>query len=552
MVNSSLRPTRAAAHPISVLVAATLVTGLSSCGTAEGPTEPEAVVASVAITNGDQSFSALGGTVQLSAVARDANGNPIASASVQWASSAAAVVSVSNTGLATAIANGSADITATASGISASVSITVAQVGTTLTITSPPDTVRALGLVAAATAHVLDANGNALPDSPATWSSSDTQVLVFTEDGLEAVANGTAVLSASIGSLNGTLDVVVAQSPASIVLAPTADTLRAVTDSIQLTPTMVDANGFAVVSVTGVWSSAAPGVASVSTSGWVSAVGDGIAEIAYTAAGVAGTASITVNLDQVPATLSVAVGMDSLFAEGALIATATLNNADGFEVIGVALDWTVSDPSVTVASVWVDTFGRSTARLVTTTTLGTFSVQARDPVGGVVSSTGFTVTAAPTPRGISIDFEADANGTAFVGSPTITDQFSPWGITFHFVDVFVGGGTGGPILAGTAGTRFLNNDRKSIFESLTGSHLMTFSVDVARIDLEYYFPPAAFPPPIRAYDRNGEEIPGIVVEKVLLGSGWTDLTVWSPVLVRSLKIGKSNGYIYMDPKLSDS
>jgi len=32
----------------------------------------------------------------------------------------------------------------------------------------------------------------------------------------------------------------------------------------------------------------------------------------------------------------------------------------------------------------------------------------------------------------------------------------------------------------------------------------------------------------------------------VLGSGWTDLTVWSPVLVRSLKIGKSNGYIYMD------
>ena len=408
---------------------------------------------------------------------------------------------------------------------------------------------RALGPAGVASAQIVDANGNALPESTATtWSSSDTQVLAFSEGTaeLEALANGTAVLSASIGNFNGTLDVVVAQSPASIVLTPTADTLRAVTESIQLTPTVVDANGFVVASAAGVWSSSAPGIASVSTSGWVSAVGDGIAEIAYTAGGVVGTACITVNLDQVPVTLGVAVGMESLFAEGALIATAILNNADGFEVIGVALEWAVSDPSVTVSSVWVDALGRSTARLVTSTILGTFSVQARDPVTGVVGSTGFAVTAAPAPRGVSIDFEADASGTAFVGSPTITDQFSPWGIRFSFVDVFVGGGSGGPTLDGSPGTRFLNNDRKSTCEYLTGSHVMTFSVDVAGIDLEYRFPLAASPPPIRAYDRNGEQIPSIVAEKVLLDSGWTDLSVRSPVLVWRLRIGKSNGLIFMD------
>ena len=178
------------------------------------------------------------------------------------------VVSVSNTGLATAIANGSADVTATAGGICGSVSITVAQVGTMLTITSSPDTVRALGPAGVASAQIVDANGNALPESTATtWSSSDTQVLAFSEGTaeLEALANGTAVLSASIGNFNGTLDVVVAQSPASIVLTPTADTLRAVTESIQLTPTVVDANGFVVASAAGVWSSSAPGIASVST-----------------------------------------------------------------------------------------------------------------------------------------------------------------------------------------------------------------------------------------------------------------------------------------------
>jgi Big-like domain-containing protein len=546
MLNPVARPARAA-FPNSLFTSILAIT-LSSCtATGGGTTALEAVVASVAITDGAQTLSALGSVMQLTADVRDSDGNTMASSAVQWTSSAPTVVSVSNSGLATAILNGSADVTASVGGISGSVAITVAQVGDTLLITAPSDTIAALGAAGRASARVVDANGNALADTMATWSSSDLSILRFIEaPDLFAEANGTTVLSASIGSFTGTLDIVVAQRPASMVLTPPADTLRSLTDSTQLTTVMVDTNGFSMASTPGAWTSMTPGVATVSDSGIVAAVADGVTEIVYAAGSVSGSAFITVNLDQVPASLTVALDLTSLFAEGALVATATLINASGFEVTGAAIDWTPSDPSVTVGSVGVDSLGRATARLITTSTLGSFSIQAQESGTAVLGSTGFTVTAPPAPQGVTIDFETDASGSALAAGASIGSQFSPWGITFRFVDVFAGGGDGRATLLGDTGFRFLDNDRRNAFEFLTGSHEMTFSVDIGTFEIEHYYPPAAVVPAIRAWDALGREISGIVVDKVALPFDWWTLTIHSPVLVRTIKIGPSNGRIRLD------
>jgi hypothetical protein len=70
-------------------------------------------VASVAVSNLTP-FLAAGQTVQLTGTARDAAGVTIAGRDLQWASSAPAVASVSQTGLVTAHSSGTANITATA------------------------------------------------------------------------------------------------------------------------------------------------------------------------------------------------------------------------------------------------------------------------------------------------------------------------------------------------------------------------------------------------------------------------------------------------------
>jgi uncharacterized protein YjdB len=84
------------------------------------------VVASIAITPGSVSFTALGQTVQLSATAFDAGGSPIGGVIHAWSSSNPAVATVTSAGLVTALWPGSTTITAAAGGRSASITVTVA------------------------------------------------------------------------------------------------------------------------------------------------------------------------------------------------------------------------------------------------------------------------------------------------------------------------------------------------------------------------------------------------------------------------------------------
>jgi hypothetical protein len=85
-------------------------------------------VASVSVSPATASLQ-VGGTAQLSAVTRDANNNVLTSRSISWNSSNGAVATVSASGLVTAVAAGSAQISATSEGQSGSA---------TLTATSPP------------------------------------------------------------------------------------------------------------------------------------------------------------------------------------------------------------------------------------------------------------------------------------------------------------------------------------------------------------------------------------------------------------------------------
>jgi TolB protein len=85
------------------------------------------------VTPADASISAIGETVQLTAVARDAAGGTIAGRSFTWGTSDGSVASISSAGLVTAVAAGNAEITASTGGISGSASVTV-QAATTGTL----------------------------------------------------------------------------------------------------------------------------------------------------------------------------------------------------------------------------------------------------------------------------------------------------------------------------------------------------------------------------------------------------------------------------------
>jgi hypothetical protein len=101
---------------------------LISCGgDPAGPSSdlPAETVSAVSVTPTNASLIALGDTVRLVATARDSRGGTLAGKTFAWASSDAGIATVDAGGLVTAIANGTATVTATTSGVHGSASVVV-------------------------------------------------------------------------------------------------------------------------------------------------------------------------------------------------------------------------------------------------------------------------------------------------------------------------------------------------------------------------------------------------------------------------------------------
>ncbi len=75
------------------------------------------------VSPGSAALSALGETARLTVEVRDQNGRVMAEAAVAWTTSDAAVPAVDASGLVTAVANGSATITATTGTVSGTVAV---------------------------------------------------------------------------------------------------------------------------------------------------------------------------------------------------------------------------------------------------------------------------------------------------------------------------------------------------------------------------------------------------------------------------------------------
>jgi uncharacterized protein YjdB len=172
-------------------------------------------VASVVVTPGSATLVSLGETVQLTASARDGDGNPISGHTFTWVSSSQGVASVSASGLVSAVDNGSATITATTGSVSGSASVSVAQVASSVAVTPATATLVSLGETVQLTASAQDASGNAISGKTFTWSSSDESVIEVSSSGLVIAAgpNGSATITATTDGVNGTVMVDVVTDP---------------------------------------------------------------------------------------------------------------------------------------------------------------------------------------------------------------------------------------------------------------------------------------------------------------------------------------------------
>jgi hypothetical protein len=146
---------------------------LTSCGGSS--TAVDGDPASIELSVAGVSFSSLLATSDLDATVRD-DGGTVIGATVSWSSDATSVASVSNQGVVTAVANGTANVIATAGAVADTAEITVQQMAAMLTLS--PDTMRLANPSDTATIvrTVRDAGGSAMSGVPVTFAAVNPAV----------------------------------------------------------------------------------------------------------------------------------------------------------------------------------------------------------------------------------------------------------------------------------------------------------------------------------------------------------------------------------------
>ena len=194
----------------SVANGSTSVTASSGDLTATATVTIQQVATSITLDSNELTLTSLGETAQLTAQVLDRLGVPLATATVAWASSDEAVTTVSATGLITAVANGSADVSATLGELSSAAAVTVAQAVAVITIEPASVLFDAVGQTLQLSATTTDVGGAPVDGAPVEWTVEDAAVATVDETGLvTAVAHGSTSVVAVSGEATVSVEVTV-------------------------------------------------------------------------------------------------------------------------------------------------------------------------------------------------------------------------------------------------------------------------------------------------------------------------------------------------------
>ena len=210
----ALRPLQASF--VACIAVAIMGCGGGSADTAGPPALPPAeTVASVSVSPPTATLQVgTGATTLITATVTGSRGSTLTGQAVNWSSSDPTRASVSSSGLVSAVAAGSATITATVAGRSGDAAITVTP-APTFTVTIDQATVSVpLGLAAQVAATARTEAGAVLPGEPVVWMSSNPAVATVDANGLIVSAGaGTATISATARGFRGDASLTVTAAP---------------------------------------------------------------------------------------------------------------------------------------------------------------------------------------------------------------------------------------------------------------------------------------------------------------------------------------------------
>jgi sugar lactone lactonase YvrE len=218
-----------------VRYAALCILALGLAGCEPSPTQATGPVATVQVAAATDTATALGSTVQFSAMLKDAAGNMLSGKTVTWSSTTPAVAVVNpGTGMATAMANGWTSITASVEGVTGARTLTVAQNVATVVVTPATFSITA-GATRQFSAAALDGNGNAVSGVKFLWVSSNANVAVVDTTGLaRGIGRGEAIITAAARGQPGHAVLNVTIPAGRLVVASTSDNAVYLYDPITL------------------------------------------------------------------------------------------------------------------------------------------------------------------------------------------------------------------------------------------------------------------------------------------------------------------------------
>ena len=330
------------------LMAAFLIGLAVACGKPEPdpghgqttPSQPQVVaVSSVSLDKTSVSLN-VGESVTLAATVKPDNATI---KTVSWSSSNASVASVDASGKVSAVAEGTATITAKAGDKTATCSVTVTKkVVAVESVTLDKSSLELNeGETVTLTATVKPDNAS---DKTVTWSSSKTSVATVDANGkVTAVAEGTATITAKAGNKSATCSVTVTKNVVAVESVTLDKSSLELTEgeTATLTATVKPDNA---TNKTVTWSSSNASIATVDQNGKVTAVAEGTATITAKAGEKTATCTVAVKKNVV-AVESITLDKSSLeLTEGetaTLVATVKPDNATNKTVT-----WSSSNASV--------------------------------------------------------------------------------------------------------------------------------------------------------------------------------------------------------------
>ena len=291
-------------------------------------------------------------------------------------------------------------------------------------ITPPASSDLFVGQSIALVAAVKNAAGVDITTVPVVWSTSDASIATVTSTGtLTGVKVGTVTITGTASGKSASVTINVRLIPVKSVTVTVKPSL-VVGEVSAAAAVPVDAQGATLTGRVVAWSSRDPGVASVSTTGQVTAVAVGTATIDAVIDGVIGSATVTVlPLPIVIGSITVSLGQTSASTPGqTTTASAVVKSTLGGVLTDRIIQWTSANTDVaTVSQLGVVTAIASGTTVITASSEGksgsaafTVNIVLNLPVASLVISTvQTTLSLGKTSQSTAV--VRDANGTILTG-----------------------------------------------------------------------------------------------------------------------------------------